>query len=117
MALTLSQINVRSNAYWSKMLNDKGVDVLAFDSQLHEGGKILVSGQNKQSSSRNHHDNTKTIDDFMVHRGGPEILDEEKWVKGENHLNKIWLRCLQRNQYSSSYFQRHEKEGTLFMLS
>ena len=83
------------------MLNDRGVDVLAFDSQLHEGGKILANDEEKKQLSSQKKCNEKIIDNFTVHRGGPEVLEAEKWAKGEyqTHDFKIWPCSLVTIQY------------------
>jgi hypothetical protein len=74
------EIGCGSNAYWARMMNNYGIDVVAFDALLGVGGKITEAekkGDSKSSKKRKRQGGQKTktfADGFIIHRGGPEVL-------------------------------------------
>jgi len=81
----LVEVGCGSNAYWAKYMKYKaGIDVLAFDRNIHLGGKISSEGQGekkrKKKKSRvneTNNGNSKVVKDpsnLVVQEGGPEVL-------------------------------------------
>ncbi len=100
------EIGCGANAYWSHLIAQSGIDILAFDSQLNEGGKInddaikIVNGDGDNGDNGDdvigHHDkgNNKTKkrkidkgdkkcfnDGFTIYKGGPEVLSSSAKFK------------------------------------
>jgi len=96
----LVEIGCGSNAYWSRLIAACGVDVLAFDSQLHGGGKINNNDDNDDNDNNDEKTSTLSHDDevngtkkkkrkidqgdkkcfndgFTIYKGGPEALNSE----------------------------------------
>ena len=80
------EIGCGANAYWARMMSKHGIDVMAFDSSLGDGGQITEaekaggSKHNKsKSKKRKRKLDKKTFDDgFVIHRGGPKVLTTNK---------------------------------------
>jgi len=78
----LIEIGCGSNAYWAKyMKHTAGVDVLAFDRNIHQGGKICSQGKEKKGKKKKSSDGTsngrgkvKDASNF-IEQGGPEVLE------------------------------------------
>jgi hypothetical protein len=91
----IAEIGCGSNAYWSRMMKKCGVNVMAYDFSLGDGGKITdgeKAGDSKSSKKkkrkRGPEQNSKTFDDgFVIHRGGPEVLNQKKL------LNRVLFLC------------------------
>jgi len=82
------EVGCGSNAYWTRMMKNCGVDVMAYDFSLGDGGKITDgekagdSKSSKKKRKRKQEQNSKTFDDgFVIHRGGPEVLKQKKLQK------------------------------------
>ena len=71
------EVGCGANAYWAKwMHNEGGLDVVAFDVSLNEGGKISESKkQNKTDSSSKTQNKKKGLE---IREGGPEKLSEDE---------------------------------------
>ena len=67
------EIGCGRNGYWSKLLSEAGVDVVAFDTDVIGGGRIY-----NDSSSKNGNGENKSLNDEIqqihVQKGGPEVL-------------------------------------------
>jgi hypothetical protein len=76
------EIGCGANAYWAKWMHDEGgVDVVAFDASLKEGGKI-TSGSKKVN--KNYSNNTThKKKGLIIREGGPEMLEDPE-VKNSN---------------------------------
>ena len=96
------EVGCGANAYWARMMKDNGIDVMAFDVSLGDGGQIQQSEeeanggqiQGQSSKSKNNGkskgkgkkrkrepDQKKFEDGFVIHRGGPEVLSRKKLRK------------------------------------
>lgn len=95
------EIGCGANAYWSRMMFRNGIDVMAFDSSLGDGGKITYvekDGGSKQHASmskkskskkRERDADKKMFDDgFVIHRGGPEVLSSNQEAQ-----NRVLFLC------------------------
>ncbi len=61
-----------SNAYWTKYMKQAtGIDVVAYDMNVREGGKIR-SGSNKKGKTKK--SSAKDASAVIVQKGGPEVL-------------------------------------------
>mmetsp|Transcript_17412 Transcript_17412/g.48057 ORF Transcript_17412/g.48057 Transcript_17412/m.48057 type:complete len:483 (+) Transcript_17412:106-1554(+) len=79
------EVGSGSNAYWANYMTQMGgIDVIAYDRNIHEGGKILHSdaGPNRKKRKQNKPGNgTKSKNDesaspqLILRKGGPEVLD------------------------------------------
>lgn len=77
------EIGCGSNAYWSKLMQLHGIDVMAFDAEPLEGGLI------KSKRCRNsHHGEKVSVEEpsnrsmnqtLSVQLGGPDVLSSPKW--------------------------------------
>ena len=77
------EIGCGANAYWAKYLHaEGGVDVIAFDVSLKEGGKI--SGANKANKSDSSNKMQKEKRGLVIREGGPEMLSEDNEIKDSN---------------------------------
>jgi len=78
------EIGCGANAYWARMMRKEGIDVMAYDFSLGDGGQITPDekGGNSKSKKRKMDDSTrsaKTFEDgFVMHQGGPEVLATKK---------------------------------------
>jgi hypothetical protein len=81
----LVEVGCGSNAYWAKyMKHTAGIDVLAFDRNIHLGGKISSEGkeEKKRKKKKSRDDGTnngsgkdvKDSSNLVVQEGGPEVL-------------------------------------------
>lgn len=71
----LLEIGCGSNAYWCRMMVQAGIDVIGFDKDPVQGGKIPVNHQEKgESVTANHIP-------FTVRKGGPEVLQRSTYAK------------------------------------
>jgi hypothetical protein len=75
------EIGCGSNAYWARMMNSHGLDVMAFDALLGIGGKISEMEKKGDSKSRikkrkrsNEKESKMLPDGFVIYKGGPEVL-------------------------------------------
>ncbi|KAL7550970.1 hypothetical protein ACHAWF_014176 [Thalassiosira exigua] len=71
------EVGCGANAYWARWMARGGVDVLALDVSLDEGGKISDSGGEKRKEKKKRNGQRKdreTIENLTVRRGGPEDL-------------------------------------------
>jgi len=86
----LIEIGCGSNAYWAKyMKHTAGVDVLAFDRNIHQGGKICSLGKEKKEKKKKSSDGTCTgsrsgkVKDasnlIVLQQGGPEVLQRPEF--------------------------------------
>ncbi|GAX25695.1 hypothetical protein FisN_14Lh002 [Fistulifera solaris] len=73
----LIEIGCGSNAYWCRMMTQAGVDVIGFDKDPKQGGKITVN----QKGSRTLHAGSGDGHSFRVQKGGPEVLQNPKYAK------------------------------------
>ncbi|KAL7499929.1 hypothetical protein ACHAWT_008063 [Skeletonema menzelii] len=74
------EVGCGANAYWAKwMHNEGGVDVVAFDVSLNEGGKISASKKSNKSDSSSKTRNKKK--GLEIREGGPEKLSEDAEMK------------------------------------
>lgn len=74
------EIGCGANAYWAKWMHDGGVDVIAFDVSLKEGGKIS-SGSNKKAQKNGSTNATHAKKGLIIREGGPEMLSEDPEIK------------------------------------
>lgn len=88
------EIGCGANAYWAQRMASDGIDIVAFDSHLDDGGKIGGGDVDildaKESNKRRKCDGTEEGGDtraigegFVVRKGGPEILSLDAWANGE----------------------------------
>ena len=75
------EIGCGANAYWARQMYESGINVLAFDSELNQGGKIENDGDiSNQNKKRKLNEKKLTKDEkvfengFVIYKGGPEIL-------------------------------------------
>jgi len=83
------EIGCGANAYWSRLMHNHGIDVLAFDTQLNLGGKIDSNTRDHTNTNNNDRHSKKkrkkdgdsidydkkVFDDgFVIYKGGPEVL-------------------------------------------
>jgi hypothetical protein len=79
------EIGCGSNAYWARMMSGHGIDVMAYDSCLGEGGQITdgekagnskdKKNMSKKKRKRGQDLNSKIFDDgFEIHSGDPKAL-------------------------------------------
>lgn len=60
-----------SNAYWTKYMKQaKKIDVVAYDMNVREGGKIRSNEEKRKKSKP-----SKDSSEVLVRKGGPEVLD------------------------------------------
>jgi hypothetical protein len=59
------EIGCGANAYWSCLMEQAGLDVVAYDFDPKSGGKIMEAKRKRQASG------------FRVRKGGPEVLRQE----------------------------------------
>lgn len=95
------EIGCGSNAYWARKMNDMGIDIIAYDSDLCVGGKIDINDDNQQSQNQiitmkkevnanPERNSLKKFDDgFTIRQGGPEILGCN--IEGEIHQRTLFL--------------------------
>jgi hypothetical protein len=69
------EIGCGANAYWAKWMHDGGVDVIAFDVSLQQGGKIS-SGSNKKAQKNDSTNATHAKKGLIIREGGPEMLSD-----------------------------------------
>jgi hypothetical protein len=62
------EVGCGSNAYWCRLMNQSGIDVIGYDKSPEHGGQIH---QDQTKSSKK---GKQGKDSFVVHRGGPEVL-------------------------------------------
>mmetsp|Transcript_30258 Transcript_30258/g.73635 ORF Transcript_30258/g.73635 Transcript_30258/m.73635 type:complete len:489 (+) Transcript_30258:38-1504(+) len=102
----LVEVGCGSNAYWIRQLLEwdhnqpqqqlqqqnggaKPIDVIGFDHDVQEGGKILSSSARKKNKKKK---NKKTVmssspgKNFIVQRGGPEVLSDPEIVNKNRTL-------------------------------
>lgn len=87
----LIEIGCGANAYWSRLMVQAGIDIVGYDRDPSGGGRI----HNK--------DNASTTTDFVVQKGGPEVLSEEK------HATRTLFLCYPDENEGSD--DRHEGDG------
>ena len=78
----LVEIGSGANAYWSRLMAQAGVDIIAYDMFPEAGGQILESKDQKKSAGegKNKKRKQKANDSggFQVHTGGPKVLASKK---------------------------------------
>ena len=105
------EIGCGANAYWSRQMHDSGINVLAFDAQINQGGKINNSNDddheddndddenNEKNNKKRKYDNVNATksdtdnnddndnekkcfeDGFAIYKGGPEVLSSNSNFK------------------------------------
>ena len=79
----LVEVGSGANGYWSRMMDDAGIDIVAYDAAVEEGGQILRNEGTKNEKKKN----SKAKDQTGVRKGGPEILStREIRASGRNLL-------------------------------
>lgn len=66
------EIGCGKNAYWSKMMFDYGIDVIAYDIDLDEGGQISHS-PDKKATKKQKIETSNDESKFNLQKGGPEV--------------------------------------------
>jgi hypothetical protein len=77
------EVGCGANAFWAKWMHDEGgVDVVAFDASLKEGGKI--SGSKKTNNNSDSSNKTQKKKGLVIREGGPEMLSQDPEIKDSN---------------------------------
>lgn len=85
------EVGCGANAYWSRQMSKSGIDVLAFDIKLDQGGKIdvisSVEGKKAKKPKKkrkrdgdgdDNSNNQKRFEDgFVIQQGGPDVLSSK----------------------------------------
>ncbi|GAX22389.1 hypothetical protein FisN_14Hh002 [Fistulifera solaris] len=71
------EIGCGSNAYWCRMMIQAGADVIGFDKDPKQGGKISVNQKDSRTMQSGNGDGLS----FRVQKGGPEVLQDPKYAK------------------------------------
>eukprot|EP00554_Chaetoceros_debilis_P004935 CAMPEP_0194088342 /NCGR_PEP_ID=MMETSP0149-20130528/28743_1 /TAXON_ID=122233 /ORGANISM="Chaetoceros debilis, Strain MM31A-1" /LENGTH=317 /DNA_ID=CAMNT_0038771965 /DNA_START=69 /DNA_END=1018 /DNA_ORIENTATION=+ len=90
------EIGCGANAYWARKMHERGIDIMAFDTQLNQGGQITsnnadgastiestsTSTKSSKKRKRKDKDDGKKVfeDGFVIHQGGPNILDNTEKI-------------------------------------
>lgn len=64
------EIGCGRNGYWSKLLKESGVDIIAYDQSPSGGGQIIDKSTHRKRSKKNKNDN-------FVRKGGPNTLTQK----------------------------------------
>lgn len=84
------EVGCGANAYWARWMHDVGgVDVVAFDVSLEEGGKIAVGsgdgGKSKKKKNKGGSDaNNNGRGGLTIRQGGPEVLSSDDEIRESN---------------------------------
>jgi hypothetical protein len=97
----LIEIGCGANAYWCRLLRSLNIDIVGYDYNPRSGGKI--------SSSRNENAPKGETGDraFVVHTGGPEVLEDP------SHRDRALLLCYPDEDPNATMEIDDEKEGLL----
>ena len=68
------EIGCGANAYWAKQMQEEGIDVVAYDIEIDDGGKIIGKG----SSSKKHEKEQEQSSTKIARKGGPTKLKEHR---------------------------------------
>jgi len=80
------EIGCGANAYWAIMMRKRGIDVVAFDVSVNDGGRIIHGDGDAKKGGRNRKRRKKGSgskvegeedSELAVSRGGPEVLSRE----------------------------------------
>lgn len=83
------EIGCGKNAYWANILHQCGIDVLAYDRNVHSGGTISIpsgdetSGKSNKKIKIEEGKQDSTIGAVKVKQGGPEVLSTDE-IKASN---------------------------------
>jgi len=76
------EVGCGANAYWSKWMNAQvGVDVVALDLSLVEGGKISAEKPKKKSKKNKASDGSIKTGGLDIRQGGPAALSEDAEIR------------------------------------
>ena len=87
------EIGCGANCYWAKMMNEVGIDVVAYDVAVDGGGRISHSGDIKEETKKGKR--KRSINDFNpdfdaqqfpIRSGGPEVLSSDPISKSGRSL-------------------------------
>ena len=74
----LVEIGCGANAYWSRLMAEAGVDIVAYDMFPEAGGHIMESNEQKNKDGKGKNKKRKQTStesgDFQVQKGGPKVL-------------------------------------------
>lgn len=69
------EIGCGKNAYWSKLMFDYGIDAIAYDIDLEDGGQINHSRDEKKPKKKQKIEQPSSEkSNFLIQKGGPEVL-------------------------------------------
>ena len=77
------EIGCGANAYWSRLMAQVGVDIVAYDMFPEAGGQIMESNNNDGKGKNKKRKRKSQGETFQVQKGGPEVLSSKK-LRGAN---------------------------------
>jgi hypothetical protein len=76
------EVGCGANAYWSKWMNSRGgVDVVALDASLEEGGKFSTDRRKKKPKNVEADDGITKAHKLIIRKGGPATLSEDAEIR------------------------------------
>lgn len=74
------EIGCGANAYWAKIMQEEGIDVVAYDIEIGDGGKIIGKGSSKKHGKKQQHQQQQQEQPStkIARKGGPTMLKEHK---------------------------------------
>ena len=119
------EIGSGANGYWSNLMQNSGIDVIAYDAHLKDGGKIshqkMTQRSNEKSKIDGEKDGSTSTNKLVVRKGGPSVLSSKKNVNGKGSI--FCSKTASYNPFKEfSNFMRfmctsHEKSNPIFVLS
>jgi len=114
------EIGCGANAYWSRWMNKEGgIDVVALDMSLNDGGLINTTTDNKSEKNETKSDDSKTTGGLVIKQGSPATLSEDEEIRNSDRTLFLCYPDEEDNQMpeNSSKDEKGELQAPLSMAA